>query len=106
MFNFLNIIDNNLILQKDKSGKNKNIKPNVINFDESENDIQTAEEVKSDNDVLLAIGDEAASITSYDKIVRLILFILKNVLIHYCGLIFRLVTLSVNLKICHQLKRS
>ncbi|KAL5234452.1 hypothetical protein ACI65C_001862 [Semiaphis heraclei] len=62
--------DSNLILKKENSGKLKKIKANVINFDQSEDDIQTAEEVKSDNDVLLAVSDEAAaeSITSYDTI--------------------------------------
>jgi hypothetical protein len=75
------IIDTNLILKKENSGKIKKIKANVINFDQSEDDIQTAEEVKSDNDVLLAVGDEAAaiSITSYDTIVRFILLILNCV---------------------------
>jgi len=101
------IIDTNLILKKENSGKIKKIKANVINFDQSEDDIQTAEEVKSDNDVLLAVGDEAAaiSITSYDTIVRFILLILNCVDAFY-GLNFRLVILLESLKICHQLKKS
>lgn len=82
------IIDNNLILKKENSGKLKKIKANVINFDQSEDDIQTAEEVKSDNDVLSHVGNEASatSITSYDTIVRTILLILKTMLTHYVAL--------------------
>lgn len=50
----------------------KKIKANVINFDQNVDDIQTAEEVKSDHDVLLAIGDEipAEASSSFDKIVN------------------------------------
>jgi len=82
------IIDTNLILKKENSGKLKKIKANVINFDQSEDDIQTAEEVKSDNDVLSHVGNEASamSITSYDTIVRFILLILKTMLTHYVDL--------------------
>lgn len=82
------ILDSNLILKKENSGKLKKIKANVINFDQSEDDIQTAEEVKSDNDVLLHVGNEASamSTTSYDAIVRFILLILKIMLTHYVAL--------------------
>lgn len=61
-------------MKKEISGKTKKIKANIINFDQSVDEIQTAEEVKSDEDVILAVGDEATatetSISSYDKIVR------------------------------------
>lgn len=64
-------IDGDLLLKKENNGKIKKIKANVINFDEDV-DIQTAEEVKSDEDVMLAAGDEEATIpaNSYNKIVR------------------------------------
>jgi len=82
------IIDSNLILKKENSGKLKKIKANVINFDQSEDDIQTAEEVKSDNDVLLHVGNEASStsVTSYDTIVRFILLILKTMFTQFVAL--------------------
>ncbi|VVC40089.1 Hypothetical protein CINCED_3A010372 [Cinara cedri] len=61
--------DGDLLLKKENGGKIKKIKANVINFDQNLDDIQTAEEVKSDEDVLLASGNEAAAVTnSYDKI--------------------------------------
>lgn len=68
-----------MLLKKENNGKIKKIKANVINFDQSI-DIQTAEEVKSDDDVILAIGDEAIekSTNSYDKVVRFTFFIIKN----------------------------
>lgn len=60
------------MLKKESNGKIKKVKAKVINFDPSEDDIQTAEEVKSDEDVIMAVGDETTSIStsSYDKIVR------------------------------------
>lgn len=71
----LYFIDGDLLIKKENSGKIKKIKANVINFDQNLDDIQTAEEVKSDEDVLLACGNEAAPIStnSYDKIVKFIL---------------------------------
>lgn len=59
-------------MKKEIGGKSTKIKVNVINFDQSIDNIQPAEEVKSDNDVLSAVGDEASAIStnSYDKIVR------------------------------------
>lgn len=67
-----NVIDGDLLLKKENNGKIKKMKANVINFDQSVDEIQTAEEVKSDEDVILALGDEASatSTSSYDKIVR------------------------------------
>ncbi|XP_025409471.1 sorting nexin-29 isoform X2 [Sipha flava] len=66
------IIDGDVdsVLKKESNGKIKKVKAKVINFDSSEDDIQTAEEVKSDEDVIMAVGDEATSIStsSYDKI--------------------------------------
>lgn len=69
------ITDGDLLLEKENIGKIKKIKANVINFDQSLDNIQTAEEVKTDDDVILAIGDEAAAVStnSYDKIVSFIL---------------------------------
>lgn len=60
------------MLKKESNGKIKRVKPKVINFDQSEDDIQTAEEVKSDEDVIMAVGEEITSIStsSYNKIVR------------------------------------
>jgi len=68
-------IDGDLLLKKENSGKVKKIKANVINFDQSVDNIQTAEEVKTDEDVILAAGDEAITVSSnsYDKIVIFIL---------------------------------
>jgi len=62
--------DGDLLLKKENSGKVKKIKANVINFDQSVDNIQTAEEVKTDEDVILAAGDEAIAVSSnsYDKI--------------------------------------
>lgn len=70
-FLLLFFVDSDLLLKKENTGKLKKIKANVINFDEGV-DIQTAEEVKSDEDVMLAAGDEEATISanSYNKIVR------------------------------------
>lgn len=65
------------MLKKDNNGKIKKIKAKVINFDQSVEDIQTADEVKSDEDVISAVGDEGAS-SSYDTVVRFIFgFILQ-----------------------------
>lgn len=68
------IIDGDLLVKKESGGKLTKLKVNVINFDQSIDNIQPAEEVKSDNDVILAVGDEASAIStnSYDKIVRFI----------------------------------
>lgn len=60
--------DGDLLLKKENSGNIKKIKANVINFDQSITEIQTAEEVKSDEDVILAVGDEAAATSSYNNI--------------------------------------
>lgn len=61
-------------MKKENHGKSTKIKVNVINFDQSIDHIQPAEEVKSDDDVILAVGDEASAITtsSYDNVVRFI----------------------------------
>lgn len=61
-------------MKKENGGKSTKIKVNVINFDQSIDNIQPAEEVKSDNDVISAVGDEASAIStnSYDKIVRIL----------------------------------
>lgn len=61
-------------MKKENSGKSTKLKVNVINFDQTIDNIQPAEEVKSDNDVISAIGDEASAMStnSYDKIVRFI----------------------------------
>lgn len=61
-------------MKKEIGGKSTKIKVNVINFDQSIDSIQPAEEVKSDSDVISAVGDEASAIStnSYDKIVRFI----------------------------------
>lgn len=76
-------IDGDLLLKKENSGKMKKIKANEINFDQNIDDIQTAEEVKSDNDVISAVGDEVPDtpISSYDKIVRYILFLIFKTLL-------------------------
>lgn len=72
---YLYITDGDLLLKKENIGKIKKIKANVVNFDQSLDNIQTAEEVKSDDDVILAVGDEAAAVSnnSYDKFVSFIL---------------------------------
>lgn len=104
----LYFIDGDLLLKKENSGKIKKIKANVIHFDQNLDDIQTAEEVKSDEDVLLACGNESAtiSINSYDKIVRFKLHAFKIYINLLYGLIFRQVILLENLMICQQLKTS
>jgi len=71
------ITDGDLLIKKENSGNIKKIKANVINFDQSVDEIQIAEEVKSDEDVMLAIGDEAAATSSYNKIVRFKIWIFK-----------------------------
>lgn len=62
-----------MLLKKDTDGKIKKIKANVINFDQNVDDIQTAEEVKSDEDVISAAGDEGGIGSYDDKVVRFIL---------------------------------
>ncbi|XP_050535243.1 sorting nexin-29 [Daktulosphaira vitifoliae] len=58
--------EGDFVLKKDNSEKGKKIKANFIYFDKN-NDIQPAEEVKSDDDVLLAVGDDIPSGSSFDK---------------------------------------
>lgn len=76
---FLYTTECDLLLKKENNGKIKKIKAKVIDFDQSI-DIQTAEEVKCDDNVILAIGDEAIekSTNSYDKVVRFLFFIFQN----------------------------
>lgn len=81
----LYFIDGDLLLKKENSGKIKKIKANVIHFDQNSDYIQTAEEVKSDEDVLLACGNEPEiSINSYDKIVRFNPYICLKYILTYC----------------------
>lgn len=67
------------MLKKESNGNIKKVKAKVINFDQTDDDIQTAEEVKSDEDVIMAVGDDTTatsiSTSSYDKIVRFYYFL-------------------------------
>ncbi|XP_050428502.1 sorting nexin-29 [Adelges cooleyi] len=59
--------DGDLLLKNNNSGHSKKIKANVINFDQNGDDIQPADEVKSDEDVIFAAGDETTPTSSFNN---------------------------------------